>query len=151
VQLITSGLATSQVTGTTFWLPLYQSYLAKAYAELGDFVDAWRCIGEATRAVETTKETTFEAVVYRIAGEIALKSQPDVAKAQAYFERALAVARKQQAKSLELCAAMSMAQLCCAPRWLKPQSNLRVRLPKSRPNPARPHCAVSKSSSKLGL
>jgi predicted ATPase len=58
------------------------------------------------------KETMFEAELYRIAGEIALKSpQPDVAKAQAYFERALAVARKQQAKSLELRAAMSMARL----------------------------------------
>jgi hypothetical protein len=56
VQRIASGLATSQVTGTTFWSPLYQSYLAKAHAELGDFVDAWRCIGEATRAVEQLKK-----------------------------------------------------------------------------------------------
>jgi predicted ATPase len=109
VQLITSGLATWQGMD---WLPLYESYLAKAHAELGKFVDAWRCIGEATRAVETTKETWFEAELYRIAGEIALKSpQPDVVKAQAYFERALAVARKQQAKSWELRAAMSMARL----------------------------------------
>ena len=109
VQLITSGLATWQGMD---WLPLYESYLAKAHAELGEFVDAWRCIGEATKAVETTKETWFEAELYRIAGEIALKSpQPDVAKAQAYFERALAVARKQQAKSLELRAAMSLARL----------------------------------------
>jgi predicted ATPase len=54
----------------------------------------------------------FEPEVYRIAGEIALKSpQPDVAKAQAYFERVLAVARKQQAKSWELRAAMSIARL----------------------------------------
>jgi class 3 adenylate cyclase/predicted ATPase len=88
VQLITSGLATSQGMGATFLSPLHESYLAKAHAELGKFVDAWRCIGEATRAVETTKETMFEAEVYRIAGEIALKSpQPDVAKAQAYFAR----------------------------------------------------------------
>jgi hypothetical protein len=36
---------------------------------------------------------------------------PDAAKAEAYLERALAVARKQQAKSLELVAAMSMARL----------------------------------------
>ena len=112
VQIITSGLAASQVTGTTFWLPLYESYLAKAYAKLGKFVDAWRCIGEATRAVETTKETMFEAEVYRIAGEIALQSpEPDVAKAQEYFERALTVARQQQAKSWELRAAMSLARL----------------------------------------
>ena len=38
-----------------------------------------------------------------------------------------------------------------APRWLKPRSSLPVRLPRSRANPVRPHCAVSKSSSKSGL
>ena len=47
-----------------------------------------------------------------MAGKIALLSQePDTAKAEAYFERALAVARQQQAKSWELRAAMSMAPL----------------------------------------
>jgi predicted ATPase len=67
----------------------------------------WR--GEA---VETTRERICEAEVHRTAGEIVLKSsQPDTAKAEAYFERALAVARAQQAKSWELRPAMSMARL----------------------------------------
>ena len=62
--------------------------------------------------METTKETCCEAEVNRIAGEIALKSpQPHGAKAQEYFERALAVAYQQQAKSWELRAAMSLARL----------------------------------------
>jgi predicted ATPase len=52
------------------------------------------------------------AEVHRIAGEIALMSpEPDAAKAEAYLERALAVARKQQAKSSELRAAISVARL----------------------------------------
>ena len=94
------------------WMPLYLSYLARAYAELGQFDDAWRCIDEAMTAVETTKERWCEAEVHRMAGEIALMSpEPDAAKAEAYFERALAVARAQQAKSWELRAAMSMARL----------------------------------------
>ena len=87
--------------------------------EFGSVVDGlryateWqRGIAEATTAVETTKETLWEAEVHRIAGEIALMSpEPAAPKAQAYFERALAVARVQQAKSLELRAAMSMARL----------------------------------------
>ena len=80
--------------------------------KLGKFEDAWRCIGEAMTAVEATKERWFEAEVHRVAGEIALKSpKPDAAEAQAYFERALEVARQQQAKSLELRAATSMARL----------------------------------------
>jgi predicted ATPase len=63
-------------------------------------------------AVQTTKETWFEAEVNRIAGEITLLSpKSDAAKAQAYFDRALAIARAQQAKSWELRAAMSMARL----------------------------------------
>jgi predicted ATPase len=63
-------------------------------------------------AIETTKETWHEADVYRIAGEIALMSpERDSATAEAYFERALAVARAQQAKSFELRAATSMARL----------------------------------------
>jgi predicted ATPase len=63
-------------------------------------------------AVEKTGERLGEAEVHRVAGEIALLSQePDTAKAEVYFERALAVSRKQQAKSWELRAAMSMARL----------------------------------------
>jgi hypothetical protein len=55
----------------------------------------------ALMAVETAEERWCEAQVNRIAGEIALKPpEPDTAKAEAYLERALAVARKQQAKSL---------------------------------------------------
>jgi len=112
VRLITSGITTLRSTGTTFWTPLWQSYLAKAYAAQGQFDDAWRCIGEAMTAMETTKERWNEAEVNRMAGEIALlSSEPDAAKAEAYFERALAVARAQQAKSWELRAAMSMAHL----------------------------------------
>ena len=66
----------------------------------------------ATTTVETTKERWFEAEIYRVAGEVALKSpEPDNAKTNAYFERALAVARQQQAKSWELRAATSMARL----------------------------------------
>jgi class 3 adenylate cyclase/predicted ATPase len=112
VQMLTCGFTAWLSTGATLWMPLYLSYLARAYAELGQFGDACRCVGEAIAAVKTTKETWCEAEVHRIAGEIALKSPaPDVAKAEAYFERALAVAREQQAKSWELRAAMSMARL----------------------------------------
>jgi len=112
VQMITSGIAALRSTGATLWLPLYLSFLARAHAEAGQFDDAYRCIGEAMAAVETTKETWCEAEVHRVAGEIVLMSpEPDAAKAEACFERALAVARQQLAKSWELRAATSMARL----------------------------------------
>jgi predicted ATPase len=69
-------------------------------------------MGEVMMAIETTKERWFEAEANRIAGQIALLSpEPNAAKAQVYFERALQTARQQQAKSWELRAAMSMARL----------------------------------------
>jgi class 3 adenylate cyclase/predicted ATPase len=112
VETIASGVTAMRSTGTTMWMPLWLSYLAKANAEIGQFDSARRCIGEAIAAAETAKERWCEAEVNRVAGEIALLSpEPDLAKAEADFERALAVAREQQARSWELRAAMCMARL----------------------------------------
>ena len=111
-QTIASGLAAMRPTGATVYIPTYLSSLARAYADVGRFDDASRTIDEAMTAVETTKERMVEAEINRIGGEVALRlPEADVAKAEAYFERALEVARQQQAKSWELRAAMSMARL----------------------------------------
>jgi len=60
---------------------------------------------------KTTQETRWQPEVNRVAGEISLMSpEPDAAKAQIHFERALAVSRQQQAKSFELRASMSLAR-----------------------------------------
>ena len=112
VQQITSGIAGLRSTKSTCWLPLWLPYLTKAHADIGQLSDAWRCIDEATAAIEATGERWCEAEVHRTAGEIALISpEPDAAKAESYFERALMVARQQQAKSWELRAGMSLARL----------------------------------------
>ncbi len=112
VQTISSGIAAWRSTGSTLLVPSYLKHLAKANAELGNLDEAWRGIDEAMAAMEATGERLFEADIHRTAGEIALMSlEPDAAKAEAYFERALAVARQQQAKSWKLRAAMSMALL----------------------------------------
>ena len=110
--LLTSGLAAFRSTGSTLWMPLHMSCLAIAHRDLDRFDEAWRCIGEATTAIETTGERWYEAEVLRVAGEIAMMSpERDTAKAEMFFDRALAVARQQQARSWELRAAMSMAKL----------------------------------------
>ena len=110
--MMTSGIATYRSTGSRVYLPCFLSHLSTAHAELGQLDDAWRCIGEAMAAVETTQERWYEAEINRIAGEIALKlPQLGCSQAAAYFERALTIARAQQAKSWELRAATSMARL----------------------------------------
>jgi predicted ATPase len=112
VGMLSSGINAWRSTGSTVWMPLYLLHLARTYSELGQLDDAWRSIGEAMTAVETTKERWCMAEVHRTAGEIVLTSpEPDAVKAEAYFERALAMAHRQQAKSWELRASMSLARL----------------------------------------
>jgi predicted ATPase len=111
-QQISSAISAWQSTGATVFMPLWSSHLALAYAQLDEFDNAWRCISEAMAAVAKAEETWFEADANRIAGQIALLSpKPNFTKAIAHFERALTVARKQQAKSWELRAAISLARL----------------------------------------
>jgi class 3 adenylate cyclase/tetratricopeptide (TPR) repeat protein len=112
VRAITTGMTSLRSTGAALSEPLHLWHLAMAYAELGQPDDARRCIDDAIDKVEKSKEMCFEAELHRIAGEVALKSlAPDTEKAEKHFDRALSVARLQQAKSWELRAAMSLARL----------------------------------------
>jgi class 3 adenylate cyclase/predicted ATPase len=112
INTLTSELSAWRLTGASVYRPWFLSNLAKAYASVRQSDEGWRCIAEAMTAIDSTQEKWCEAEVSRIAGEISLMSpEPNAVKAEAYFERALAVARQQQAKSWELRAAMSMARL----------------------------------------
>ena len=111
VSSIISGDRSRPVNGATSSRRCFV-VLARAYAELGQFDDAWRCIGEAMAGAEASGERWCEAEIHRTAGEIELMSpERDTAKAQAHFERALEIARAQQARSWELRAATSLARL----------------------------------------
>ena len=112
VQMLSSGIAAWRSTGATLFAPTQLSCLAASHAKLGQYDDAQRIIVEAKTTAEKSKEIWFEAEVDRIAGEIALLDpQSDLARGEVCFERALAVARQQQAKSWELRASMSLARL----------------------------------------
>jgi class 3 adenylate cyclase/predicted ATPase len=112
VEMVTSGIELWRSAGSTIFTPEHEFMLAIAHANSGQFEDAWRCIGKAMTAMQATKERWCEAEAHRVAGEIVLKSpQRDVAKAQAYFEHSLTVARAQQARSWELRTAISLARL----------------------------------------
>jgi predicted ATPase len=112
IEMLVSGITARRTTGATLLMPFYLPQLARAHAKLAQFQEAWRCIGEAMTAVGTTKEKWCEAEICRTAGELTLMSpELDTAKAQVHFERAIAIAHEQQAKSWELRAATSLARL----------------------------------------
>ena len=88
IQMFTSWIGPYRSTGATIYMPLLLSLLARVNAELGQFDDAWRYMGEAMVAIETTNERWFEAEVNRIAGQITLVSpEPRRAHRRTQFPR----------------------------------------------------------------
>jgi predicted ATPase len=92
--------------------PCFCTWLAEIAAHLGSPEDARQALAEAHTLVEQHEERFWEAEVYRVRGGLLLQ-QPGISQAEAetWLQRALDVARRQQAKSLELRAAMSLSRL----------------------------------------
>jgi DNA-binding winged helix-turn-helix (wHTH) protein/predicted ATPase len=104
------GLAAIQATGLrrAIWLAL----LAEAQGWVGQAKAGLRLLAEALAWVDTNGDRAFEAEVYRIKGDLLLRPAiPDAPQAEACFQHALDVARRQQAKALELRASMSLSRL----------------------------------------
>ena len=86
--------------------------LAEAYGQAGQPDAGLTCLAEAVTRVAATEERWWEAEVYRLQGVLLLQRSPsDVDQAEACFQQALDVARRQQAKALELRAALSLSRL----------------------------------------
>ena len=106
------AIAYDRSLASTVEIPSLLSVLAKVHAELGQFDEARRCIGEAIALGKASGERWWEAEFHRTAGEIELMSpERDAVQAQTSFERALETARAQQARSFELRAATGLARL----------------------------------------
>jgi predicted ATPase len=86
--------------------------LAEAYGGIGQSEEGLNVLAEALAAVEKTGGRFYEAELYRLKGELLRRQAfPDEDQAETRFRQALDVARRQQAKSLELRAAMSLSRL----------------------------------------
>jgi predicted ATPase len=93
--------------------PWFLTLLAEAYGQAEQIDKRLRALEEALEAVQTKEERLYEAEVYRLQGELLLRQAiPDTAQAETCFEQALAIARRQQAKSWELRAPVSLSRLC---------------------------------------
>jgi len=109
---IQQGLAAVQGTGLQLYRPYMLALLAEASGQAGQPEAGLSALAEAVTLVEATEERWWEAELYRLQGELLLqRSLADADQAEACFQQALDVARHQQAKSLELRAAMSLARL----------------------------------------
>jgi predicted ATPase len=108
------GLAAWQATGSKVWRPTFLALLAEAWAKAGQVEAGLTALAEALAAIDTSGERFYEAELYRLKGECLMQrtgSPTSTKEAEACFQHALAVARHQQAKSLELRAAVSLCRL----------------------------------------
>ena len=110
------GLSAYQAVGSALLRPYFLALLAEAYGKVGQAEQGLTALAEALTIVERTGERWWEAELHRLKGELLLVQaggkKSSMEKAEACLHQALAIARRQQAKSLELRAAMSLAR-----RW----------------------------------
>jgi tetratricopeptide (TPR) repeat protein len=106
------GLASSRATGSSLAKAYQLALLAEVYGKVGEADAGLHMLAEALAVVRTQAEHFYEAEVYRLKGELLWQQAVrDVPQAEACFQHALALARRQEAKSLELRAAMSLTRL----------------------------------------
>ncbi|MBI3303221.1 MAG: hypothetical protein HYZ72_14230, partial [Deltaproteobacteria bacterium] len=124
---IRQGLSVYQATGAELIQPYFLALLAEAYGKAGQAEEGLSALAEALAKVDKTKERREEAELYRLKGELSLKSrqvedksktsqdksgvQSLESEAEECFRKAIEIARRQQAKSLELRAVMSLSRL----------------------------------------
>jgi len=109
---IQEGLAASRAAGAGLARPFYLCLLVEAYMETGRFDDGLSTLTEALAASDEHENRNYEAEIYRLKGELLLKQDDsNAADAQSCFERAIEIACKQNAKSWELRATISLARL----------------------------------------
>jgi DNA-binding winged helix-turn-helix (wHTH) protein/predicted ATPase len=109
---IEKGMAAWQALGVGGWRPSFCIMLAEAFEVLGRAEEALQTLDEARSLTESTEERWWEAEIYRRRGVVFSKqSMRSQEEAETWLRRALDVARRQQGKSLELRAAVSLARL----------------------------------------
>jgi predicted ATPase len=102
------ALTALQTMGVKIALPRVLALLAEAYGNDGQAEAGLRLLA----GMDDMGQHRYTSELHRITGELLLKQTvPDAPQAEAYFQQALAVARRQQAKSWELRATMSLARL----------------------------------------
>jgi predicted ATPase len=106
------GLAADHGVGSQVLRPYFLSLLVEAYGQAGQPEAGLPVLAEALTLVATIEARWWEAELYRLKGALLLQlPSPDVPQAETCVRQALEVARGQQAKTLELRAALSLSRL----------------------------------------
>jgi predicted ATPase len=108
---LTQGLTELRPNGATVHMPVLLTWLATAYAMLGQTAEERNCLADASGLLEATEGRVFEAeLLHRVPGDL-LNAAGDQAGAERHYRQAIAVAERQSAKLFQLRASTSLARL----------------------------------------
>ena len=112
IAMIRRGTAAARDTGSEAFRPYFLALLADACATAGSPVDGLAAVAEALDTAVKTGERFYEAELYRLKGELLRRREHnDAGSPEECLVKALEVARRQGARSLELRAAVSVSRL----------------------------------------
>ena len=92
-------------------MPYFRTVLAEKLKEIGRVDEAESTLAEVFVEVEEAGEGMWESETHRLKGELLLESKAQASEAESCYQKAIEVARKQKARSLELRSSMSLARL----------------------------------------
>ena len=110
--LLTRGLEAYRATGAGLALPYYLSILGDACIQAGRSDDARDALDEGLAIAERSDELCQKAELYRLKGELAVRTGSQNGDAEAHFRLAIGTSRHQLSKAWELRATTSLARLC---------------------------------------
>ncbi len=106
------SLEATAAMGGQLWQPFYRAILAEVYHRMGRDDAGMACLDPAWAVLDLAGDSVDAAELYRMRGECLLgMPAPEPSLAEASFQQALEIARAQEAKLLELRAAMSLGRL----------------------------------------
>ena len=119
---IQQGISTMRRSGIDALLPTFLSFLADSCGKLGRYEEGINVLSEVIELMHATGVSSNEPEVHRLRGKYILGQTGDQDEAETCYLQALELARLQNARSLELRAATSMAGL-----WLKQNKQIEAR------------------------
>ena len=112
LSLMLEGITVWRAVGAVCFVPYWHALIAEIYGQLNQPDKGLTLLTETLEIVSTTEHHFWEPEIHRIKGELLLLKDETEAEAEACYQKALKVARKQEAKSLELRAVISLGRLC---------------------------------------
>jgi tetratricopeptide (TPR) repeat protein len=111
IRQVSGAMAGLGAAGAELLFPMYQTWLAEIYVRLGRFEEGLAAVAAGLSLIERGEEHIWEADLYRVKGDLLSLLEGNESEAESSYQNAVEIARKQETKTSELRATMSLSRL----------------------------------------